>query len=231
MLSVEQKSNEKKSRPIIIFITLLVSILLVGLSIIFYLAFQDDNQDRRYNTPSSELVTKLAYSALLEKEIVIQNDEINGFIAKQIEQNNFEERIKAINIKTEPDSSYANIYAYLNYKGINLGSIFDTEIALNQDGKVKFNIIRAKVGKLPVPRHFALNILKETMGDTIKIQDTTVFTDSKFSLNVFNTEITLTIDKLEFKNGQFILKFSGGMDALKKVLGDNFDRVLSLIRK
>lgn len=228
---LNSKQKDSKPRLLKVFIILIVAILLIGLSTVVYLVLQDDNKDRRNNSPSSELAMKFAYSALLEKEIIVESDEINAFIAKQVEQKKFRETIKAINIKTQTNSSIANVYVCFECCGVYLGSTFDTEITLNSDNKLEFNIVKAKVGRLPIPKRFIGNIIGKILGDTVEVQDTTVFINSAVKLNEFNTEINLTLSKIEIKEGKFILKFSGGVDALKKVLGESLNGLLSFIKK
>ncbi|MDQ5983773.1 MAG: hypothetical protein RUMPE_00801 [Eubacteriales bacterium SKADARSKE-1] len=231
MLSTKQKDSRKGSRTLKIFLGLILTFLLVGLFVIAFLALQDENKGRRSIYPSNELITKLAYSVLLEKEVTVQSDEVNELIAKQIEQKNLKENIKAINVKTQTDSSIANIYMCFEFCGIELGSVVDTEIFLQPNNKIEFNIIKAQIGKLPIPRYVAANILNKILGNKVEAQDTKIFTNSKFQLNEFNTQITLTLNKFEIKDGKFILKFSGGADALKKVLGEKLIGLLSFAKR
>lgn len=222
---MKNRKTIKTLTKLVLFIFLVL--LIVG-SIIFYFAFCDDNKHIEYKDSSGDLVKKVVYSALFEKEVFIKSDEINGFISKQISQQSIKGSIKAINVKIDEKSSLINIYIRFKSQGFCLGFTFDTQVSLDKMGKIEFDIVRAKIGRLPISRKFAASIIKKVMKDYVQVKDTKIFTSSTFLINEFNTEIKITIDKILVNQDNFILKLSGGTNTLKNFLKDSFSKVFSL---
>lgn len=215
----------------ILFVVLIVVLLLaVCAGVLYYLATKDDNKGQYAVQPSSDLITKGIVAAGTGKEITIQQEELNGFIAYLVEQKQPDAsaafRLNSLYLTLGNEEGDAGMYAPCTYKGVDLGITARLRLTFDAEQKqMTAQFTEMKVGRLKVSPKTALSFIRQRLPQGVTVQESALLFDaSLLQIQVEQLDTPLQLESFQIREGQVFVRTTGMMDAIeryiKEKLGD-----------
>lgn len=215
----------------ILFVVLIVVLLLaVCAGVLYYLATKDDNKGQYAVQPSSDLITKGIVAAGTGKEITIQQEELNGFIAYLVEQKQPDAsaafRLNSLYLTLGNEEGDAGMYAPCTYKGVDLGITARLHLTFDAEQKqMTAQFTEMKVGRLKVSPKTALSFIRQRLPQGVTVQESALLVDaSLLQIQVEQLDTPLQLESFQIREGQVFVRTTGMMDAIeryiKEKLGD-----------
>lgn len=218
---------------VVIAIILVILLALgIGIYIIYKSATDLSQADKLNTTESTTIYEPLVKSIILGEEQTITDDDINGIIAKLL--NEYTARltetdtknsliVKKVAVYTQ-DNNAVKLYADLYYNKFRFIFSADANITLNTENKsISMDISNTKIGTLSIPTDFIMNnisnSLKEISPD-IQLNGNTITVPSEYTFEFMKKEITLYISKLTLSEGFATVQTNSAMDFIEQFIDE-----------
>lgn len=187
-----RKRGTKKSRVGLVIVILGI---IIACGIVFKMLFWNSS----YTAPSEKLsrefisnIVKSQSTGILE----LNNEELNSIIKIYIDKKNYGNlNVKAVH--GEIIDKELNFYIPCSYKGIDF--LFSSKGTITfKDNKVKYNVDKFYVGKMPLPREYVLNKLKGVLYGGISVENSNICLDASL--------IPLKVNNVYIKDSKIVLE-------------------------
>ncbi|HHV32380.1 hypothetical protein [Caproiciproducens sp. LBM24188] len=214
----------KKKRPWLIVLSVLVGLFAL-LGIFALLALNDPGRDSvPANPDSGTVLTKLGAAALNKEPAQISEQELNGFLSASY-------KTMPPQCKIQPDNTL-ELYMPVNYKGIRVGVTAHGSAAFDlsrQQLALKFSSVR--IGRLPVPTAFALNLAKDYLPDGFFVEDDLVYLDTSAAMGGDYSSFTgIQITGMEIFDQKLIVSVAGDPNKFKEFIVQSLPDLLKLFQ-
>lgn len=184
----------------------IISVIIIAFAIIFGLAISDDFKESENTVNEGAVNAKIAKSVLMNEEVTLNKDELNAIVSKKLsDYYESSEKIKNITLTPSSEEDIMYVYAKTDFWGRTWGLSAKTKVTLEKD-KFKVEVLETKVGKLKIPKKMVLNKIKDTLDDIAEIEDSTIYFDSNYKMEVMGMNINLKFANFKIQNEQVTLK-------------------------
>lgn len=167
------QADTRRTANIIITVVLsILAVLLVALAILTSLMLSDPNAERiNENIPvSKDLEAKLFTAAVTGKECSVTADEVNQYLEYRRSIRSTMPMIKGAVIKrvvlSFREDNTADAYLPVQFKGKHFGvSVLFTPTFDEEKKQIVFRVEQIKVGRLPIPPRWALELIEDSLPD------------------------------------------------------------------
>lgn len=212
----------------LVLVAVIIIVIFIGLSIVVSLLFKGSD-DNYYVEPSSKLVTKFVAASLVGSEIKLSQDEVNGFLSYILEKNegagkqNSLFSLKSIYVELNNGQKETKVYMPFVYKNNNLLLNLTINVSLdNENKRIEVKLLDTKVGELPLSAKSVSKILAGKINGCIGYKDNVLYFNSYKSLEVYSVETTLNIEDLKILDNSIAVRITGGKEAVKDYISNNF---------
>ena len=219
-------------KKVLIAVASLVLLLAIAAGTLLFLAFQDDNQGLSAQ-PSVELLTKGVVAAGTGKEVALEPEELNGFLAYLFSQRKEGEetsplQLEGMYLTLGEEAGDAGLYLPCTYHGQHLGVTARAQVTFDA-GKQAFciQIKQLKVGRLQIPVDWVLAFAEKHLPEGLVREGETLWVDaSKFSLYIKELGSALRLESFRVEHGKVYLRTTGVMDSVKENIKDKLGGLL-----
>lgn len=225
-----------KILPIVIAIILAIFIALgTGVYIIYNSITDLSHSDKLNTNESTTIYEPLVKSIILGEEQTITDDDLNGIIAKIL--NEYSAKLTEADIENKlvvkrsavymQDNNTAKLYVDLYYNELRFIFSADANITLNNENKsISMDISNTKIGTLSIPTAYVMKHISESLSQIspdIIVSDNTITVPSEYTFEFMEKQLTLYISKLTLSNGTATVQTNSAMD----IIGEFIDKFIS----
>lgn len=224
--SICSTNRIKKSYLYVWLLSMILIIVIVVLSMVHCAMKSRGYKDLQYSIDNN-LIKKIIYAIVCDENIYFEPKEFNAVLNNLILKNlEVPENIKNVSIVPQNDTENL-IFIPITYNKINLEISLKSNITFNRNSKLlECQVLSANIGNLRVPRKFLFdNINKEF----IKYEHETFFIKPEMKLELFNKNITCSLDDFRFKDGKILLKIHS--DVLNNIKLKSLDNLFNNLKK
>ncbi|MEE1055991.1 MAG: hypothetical protein UH239_01945 [Acutalibacteraceae bacterium] len=213
---------------------ILVILLAFGIGVyIIYKSATDLSQANKLNTTESTTIYKpLVKSIILGEEQTITDDDINGIIAKLL--NEYSAKLTETDTKNSlvvkkvavymKDNNTVKIYADLYYNQFRFIFSADASITLNTENKsISMDISNTKIGTLSIPTDFIMKNISDSLKEispNIHLDGNIITVPSEYTFEFMEREITLYISKFTLSEGFATVQTNSAMDLIGQFIDE-----------
>lgn len=226
--------NKRGNVLAVVIAIILVILLAFGIGIyIIYKSATDLSQEDKLNTiESTTIYEPLVKSIILGEEQTITDDDINGIIAKLL--NEYTVKLTEADTKNSlvvkkvavymQDNNTVKLYADLYYNQLKFIFSADANITLNTENKlISMDISNTKIGTLSIPTDFIMNNISDSLkkiSPDIQLDGNTIMVPSEYTFEFMEKEITLYISKLTLSEGFATVQTNSAMDLIEQFIDE-----------
>lgn len=228
----------KRGNVLAVVIAIILVILIafgIGIYIIYKSATDLSQADKLNTTESTTIYEPMVKSIILGEEQTITDDDINGIIAKLLNEYTAKLTetdtknslvVKKVAVYTQ-DNNAVKLYADLYYNQFRFIFSADANITLNNENKlISMDISNTKIGTLSIPTDFIMNNISDSLNKinpNIQLNGNTITVPSEYTFEFMEKEITLYISQLTISKGFATVKTNSAMD----IIGQFIDEFIS----
>ena len=200
-----------KSKAFKITISVLL-VVLVALGVLALLIFDDPNEGKYSVEASSKLMQDIIVSTVTNKELTIDNDELNSGLIYSLKKVDNEGSVDGIyfDLNDMKDDGSVKLYIPVTRHSKHLGFSAYVKPELDTQNEVfSFKISNAKLGRLPISSKNLAEKIRKSEPDIFTCSGDTLYANAYLKYNIHSTDVKIKFDKFEIKDGQIIIKTSG----------------------
>ncbi|MEE0266117.1 MAG: hypothetical protein UD936_10875 [Acutalibacteraceae bacterium] len=224
-------SKSGKVLWVVVVVLFLIIAVFGGIGVYLYTMVTDASESPKlYTTASTSIYEPMVRSILLGDEETITDADVNGIIRKITD-----EKLSAYGNPNTSSAAAVNgiavymqgrekvkVYAKINFKDIDMIFSADARIKLDVNKKVfTIDVSNTKLGKLSIPAEWIMSKVEpsiESIGETVKVEGTTVTVPSEYKFVFMEEEVELHIEKLGILNGKAVIQTNSAMDMVTKLV-------------
>lgn len=224
-------SKSGKVLWVVVVVLFLVIAVFGGIGVYLYTMVTDASESPKlYTTASTSIYEPMVRSILLGDEETITDADINGIIRKITDEklsaygNPNTKNVAAVNgiAVYMQGREKVKVYAKINFKDIDMIFSADARIKLDVNKNVfTIDVSNTKLGKLSIPSEWIMSKVEpsiESIGETVKVEGTTVTVPSEYNFVFMDEEVELHIEKLGILNGKAVIQTNSAMDMVTKLV-------------
>lgn len=232
----------KRGNVLAVVIAIILVILLafgIGIYIIYKSATDLSQADKLNTTESTTIYEPLVKSIILGEEQTITDDDINGIIAKLLNEYTAKLTetdtknslvVKKVAVYTQ-DNDAVKLYADLRYNQFRFIFSADANITLNNENKlISMDISNTKIGTLSIPTDFIMNNISDSLkkiNPDIQLDGNTIIVPSEYTFEFMKKEITLYISKLTLSEGFATVQTNSAMDLIGQFIDEFISGIIN----
>lgn len=196
-----------KSKPKFIMLRFLAAVVL-ALIVIVGLAMADDFKGSENIASASGLSMKVAKSLMLNKEITLNKDELNGMALNEWTKNgNISDQVKSLTLIPSSEEDIMYVYAQVDFLGRIWGVNAKTKVNL-VDNNFEVDVLETHVGKLRVPRGMFLHKVKDKLNDKVTVENSKIYFSPDMKIDVLGVNVKFQFEKFKIANEQVAVKLN-----------------------
>lgn len=225
---------------VVISIMLVIFIALGTGVYVIHKSITDLSQVDKLNTiESTSIYEPLVKSIVLGEEQTISDDDINGIIAKLINEHTttLTETDTKNSLTVKGASVYmqgnniAKLYIDLYYNELRFIFSAEANITLNNKSKsISIDVSNTKIGALSIPTDYIMRNISDSLKEIhpdIQVLDNTITVPSEYTFEFMENELTLYISKLTLSKGFATVQTNSAMDVIKQFINNFISELIN----
>ena len=212
----------------------ILAFLFAALAVLAVLALSDPKKDQAFHQGATQRATvqALAQGTLTGQPVALSEEQLNDLLPSDLEAylSTDSLTVKAVHVSLTEDS-LLEVYLPVRLQGIDLAVTMQVN-PVCEAGKIQLQIKSLRVGYLPVPADWVLNMAREKLPAKITVDGSTISIPAQVQLlqtQSGETAFTLKVTQLTVSGADkvFYLKVEADMDGLKDYLSGILDNWLN----
>lgn len=220
-------------KKVLVFVLILAVLALIFFGVLFYLATQDDYQGKYSAEPSADLVTTGLVAAATGKEVEVEPEQLNSFLAylfqqkqkQQAEQTPKDFQLESLYLTLGQQEGDTGIYAPCAYRGKHLGVTARANITYDTvEKRFCVRMEQVKVGRLSLPLSWAMGFVEKRLPQGVTRQGDSLYLDmSQMELYIGELDSMLELKSFRIADGKAMVQTTGMLDAITGYLKDKLN--------
>ena len=212
----------------------ILAFLFEALAVLAVLAISDPKKDQAFHQGATQraAVQALAQGTLTGQPVALSEEQLNDLLPSDLAAylSTDSLTVKAVHVSLTEDS-LLEVYLPVRLQGIDLAVTMQVN-PVCEAGKIQLQIKSLRVGYLPVPADWVLNMAREKLPAKITVDGSTISIPAQVQLlqtQSGETALTLKVTQLTVSGADkvFYLKVEADMDGLKDYLSGILDNWLN----